>query len=163
MEFMGVGCRSRQHRRSSSLTPTVRRSSRRVATSASAGWGAIVFGVSPDGTHRRLLGAACAPCIDWMVRFRPPRRLRQRLSSPQQLQSDSCSKRRTPAPGCGVSVGIADSTCASAERASVSANAAMTNHARGACHDCADVLAGLGRRGLRWSPCLLGRFLHCVQ
>ena len=30
---------------------------------ASAGWGAIVFWVSPDGTHRRLLGAACAPCM----------------------------------------------------------------------------------------------------
>ena len=30
---------------------------------ASAGWGAIVSQVSLGGTHRRLLGAACAPCM----------------------------------------------------------------------------------------------------
>ena len=30
---------------------------------ASAGWGVVVFGISHDGTHRRLLGAACAPCL----------------------------------------------------------------------------------------------------
>ena len=30
---------------------------------ASAGCGVVVFGISHDGTHRRLLGAACAPCM----------------------------------------------------------------------------------------------------
>ena len=30
-------------------------------------------------------------------------------------------------------------------------------------NECADVLAELGRRGLRWSPCLLDRLLHCVH
>ena len=30
---------------------------------ASAGWGVVVLGISHDGAHRRLLGAACAPCM----------------------------------------------------------------------------------------------------
>ena len=30
---------------------------------ASAGWRVVVFGISHDGAHRRLLGAACAPCM----------------------------------------------------------------------------------------------------
>ena len=30
---------------------------------ASAGWSVFVFGISHDGAHRRLLGAACAPCM----------------------------------------------------------------------------------------------------
>ena len=82
----------------------------------------------------------------------------------------------------------ADSTYAlnvAAQKCKASANAAMANHARGAwsrvqrmtCaeayhvrshtgelgNECADVLAESGRRGLRWSPCLLDRLLHCVH
>ena len=64
----------------------------------SAVWGAIVFGVSPDCTHRRLLRAACLPCMI-NGQFSTSQRLRQ------QLQSDSFSKKRNPALGCGVSVG----------------------------------------------------------
>ena len=83
---------------------------------------------------------------------------------------------------------IADSTYAlnvAAQKCNASANGAMANHSRGAwsrvqrmkcaevCHvrsrtsepgnECADVLAESGRRGLRWSPCLLDRLLHCVH
>ena len=64
----------------------------------SARWNVVVFGISHDGAHRRLLGAACAPCM-----------LEGQFStSPQQQQSDSCSKRRTPAPSCDVSAGSQD-------------------------------------------------------
>ena len=147
---------------------------------ASAGWSAIVFGVPPDGTHRRLLRAACAPCMmDGQFSTSAPSAPAAELTAVGiLLEEENSGARMRRVSWIDLALDVTTQRCR------VNANAAMANHARGAwarvqrmtraeaCHacshtgelgnECADVLAELGRRGLRWSPCLLDRLLRWV-
>ena len=73
----------------------------RVLDGVSSCLGSHMMALTDVSWEQRVLRAR------WRVSFRPPRHLHQRLSVPQQQQqSDSCSKRGTPAPGCGASAGL---------------------------------------------------------
>ena len=142
---------------------------------ASAGWGAIVFEVSPDGTHRRLLGAACAPCMaDGQFSTSPAAELTAAAAIGLLLEEENSGGRVRRV--CW----IAESTYVlyvAVQKCKVSANAAWSRvprmtraQARHVCshagepgNECVDVLAELGRRGLRWSPCLLAPALRASE
>ena len=154
---------------------------------ASAGWGVVVFGISHDGAHRRLLGAACAPSMleghfSTSAPSAPVAELTAAAAVGLLLEVwNSGAKLRCAS-------WIADSTYAldvTTQRCRVNANTAMANLARGASsavrrlsrvgtfhvrshtgepgNECADVLAELGRQGMRGSLSLVDRLLQCVH
>ena len=100
---------------------------------ASAGWGVVVFGISHDGAHRRLLGAACAPCTsECQFSTSAPSAAAAELTAAavgQKLEEVNSGARLRRVSW------IADSTYVlnvAAQRCRVSANTVMANHARGA-------------------------------
>ena len=99
---------------------------------ASAGWGVVVFGISHDGAHRRLLGAACAPCmLEGQFSTSAPSAPSADLTAAAPVgllleEGNSVAKLRRVS-------WIADSTYAlnvTAQRCRVNANTAMANLAR---------------------------------
>ena len=101
---------------------------------ASAGWGVVVFGISHDGAHRRLLGAACAPCmLEGQFSTSAPSAPAAELTAAAAVgllleEVNSGAKLRRVS-------WIADSTYAldvTTQRCRVNANTAMANLARGA-------------------------------
>ena len=140
---------------------------------ASAGWRVVVFGISHDGAHRRLLGAACAPCM-----------LEGHFST-SAPSAPAAEVTAAAAVGLLLEEGNSSAKYVTKQRCGVIANTAMANLAHGAWsavrrlsrvetfhvrshtgepgNECADVLAELGRQGMRGSSSLVDRLLQCVH
>ena len=154
---------------------------------ASAGWGVVVFGISHDGAHRRLLGAACAPCIfegqfSTSAPSAPAAELTAAAAVELLLEEENSGAKLRLVRWIAAPTYALDVT---AKRCRGNANTAMANLARGAWsavrrlsrvetfhvrsrtgepgNECADVLAELGRQGMRGSSSLVDRLLQCVH
>ena len=153
---------------------------------ASAGWGVVVFGISHDGAHRRLLGAACAPCMlegpfSTSAPSAPAAELTaaaavgpllEEGNSGEKVAACQLECRFDLCPECGsAKIQGQRQHCHGQPRAWCMVNGTTarveTSHVHSRTgelgNECVDVLAELDRRGLRWSPSLMDRLLQRVH